>query len=382
MTPGPGGEHRMKTPSFVLNPLRTRRPRATRPPPGTAPGTLLHTPGAEPPHISVIGYGPQGFTEETVPSAGALRGYVGRWPMLWVNVSGVEHTETLAEVGDVFGLHGLALEDVADVPQRAKVEEYGSHVFVVARMAGHEDARASECTEQLSLFLTPGTVLTFQERAGDPLEPVRERLRRGSGRIRATGADYLTYAILDAVVDNYFPVLEAYADRLDALEEEILGTPNRDTMTRLHTVKRELMALRRAIYPMRDAVTSLLREPPPAVATETQVYLRDLHDHAVQAIDLLDTYREVAGSLSDLYQSNVSHRMNEVMKVLTMFSAVFIPLGFIAGVYGMNFDTGRSPLNMPELHWYWGYPFALSIMATVAAGLVIYFARKGWFRDE
>lgn len=365
----------MKKPISLLHPLRPLRSRAQRHPPGTAPGTLRTTPGAAPPTIRVTGYGPDAIVEEEVATPEALRDQLGCWPVLWVNVDGVGHADTLRRVGEVFGLHRLALEDVVNVPQRAKVEEYGDHLFVVARMAWHHD---TDCGEQLSLFLGEGVVLTFQERAGDPLDPVRERLRRASGRIRNSGADYLAYALLDCVVDHYFPVLESHADRLDVLEEEILSAPVRSTMSRLHAVNRELMALRRAIYPMRDAVSSLLREPPPQVRADTLVFLRDLHDHTVQAIDLLDTYREVASSLGDLYLSTVSHRLNEIMKVLTMFSAIFIPLGFIAGLYGMNFDYGRSPLNMPELHWYWGYPFVLTVMAAVAAGLVFFFWRKGW----
>lgn len=368
----------MKKPSYLLHPLRPLMPlrrRAHRAPPGTAPGTLLDAPGAAPPTIRVIGYGPDDIVEAEVATPEGLRDHLGHWPVLWVNVDGVGHADTLRRVGEVFGLHRLALEDVVNVPQRAKVEEYGDHLFLVARMAWHQE---SECSEQLSLFLTAGVVITFQERAGDPLEPVRDRLRRASGRIRTSGADYLAYAVLDSVVDNYFPVLESYADRLDVLEEEILSSPTRSTMARLHAVKRELMTLRRAIYPMRDAVSSLLREPHAEVREETLVFLRDLHDHTVQAIDLLDTYRDVASSLGDLYLSTVSHRMNEIMKVLTMFSAIFIPLGFIAGLYGMNFDYGESPLNMPELHWYWGYPFVLTVMASVAGGLVFFFWRKGW----
>lgn len=360
----------------LLHPFRRR---VRRPPPGSAPGTLTAHPGAGPPRIHILGYGPEGCEEKELGGAEELREHLGRWPVLWANVDGVGHPDTLREVGEVFGLHGLALEDVADVPQRAKVEDYEGHLFVVARMTGHESPGV---TEQLSLFLGDGVVLTFQEREGDPLDPVRERIRRGSGRIRHMGADYLAYAVLDAVVDYYFPVLEGYADRLDELEEEILASCSRETMGRLHSLKRELVGLRRAIWPMRDMVNSLLRDDHPRVSDTTRVFLRDLYDHTVQAIDLVETCRDLAASLTDLYLSTTSNRMNEIMKVLTMFSALFIPLSFIAGVYGMNFDTGRSPLNMPELHWYWGYPFALSLMAAFAVGLLLYFRRKGWVGGE
>ena len=330
--------------------------------------------------MCALGYGPEGMEEAELERPEEVERFVGRWPVLWINVDGVGDPKVLKALGDRFGLHGLALEDVANVPQRPKVEDYGEHLFLVARMTGHE---AMGTTEQLALFLGPGFVLTFQERRGDPLDPVRERIRRSSGRIRQVGADYLAYALVDAVVDHYFPVLEGYADRLDTLEEEILGGCGRATMMQLHAIKRELMVLRRAVWPMRDMINSLLRDDHPEITPETRVYLRDVYDHAIQSIDLLETYRDVTSSLTDLYMSTVSNRMNEIMKVLTLFSAIFIPLGFIAGLYGMNFDTSESPLNMPELHWYWGYPFALTVMALVAGGLLVYFWRRGWIgRDE
>jgi magnesium transporter len=198
------------------------------------------------------------------------------------------------------------------------------------------------------------------------------------GRIRTVGADYLGYALLDAIVDNYFPVLEAYGERLDEAEDEIINRPTRPTVHRLHNIKRELMAFRRAAWPMRDAVNTLVRDPHPVVQDDTRVYLRDCYDHVVQALELMETYRDFSASLTDLYLSSVSNRMNEIMKVLTMFSAIFIPLSFVAGVYGMNFHEEASPLNMPELRWYFGYPFALALMGSIAFVLLIYFWRKGW----
>ena len=277
--------------------------------------------------------------------------------------------------GHVFGLHRLALEDVSNVPQRPKAEWYDEHLFVVGRMIRLIPALD---VEQLSMFLGSGYVLTFQERAGDPLDPVRRRLQGPPGRIRAVGADYLAYAILDAVTDHYFPVLESYGDELEALEDCILAGTGRLAMARLHAVKRDLLTLRKSIWPVRDAITALLRDPGELIGEGTQVYLRDCHDHVVQAAELVETYRELAASLTDLYLSSVSYRMNEIMKVLTIFTAVFIPLSFIAGLYGMNFDRSESPLNMPELEWYFGYPFALGLMAVIALGLLYYFWRRGW----
>jgi magnesium transporter len=368
----------MKTPRSLFGGMRRR---ARRPPPGTAPGTLIHEPDAAPPVISAIGYGPEGFDEWVVEDPASLAEARGRWPVLWVNVDGVCHAPTLEALGSVFGLHRLALEDVANVPQRPKAEWYDEHLFVVGRMIRLLPALD---VEQISMFVAQGYVLTFQERPGDPLDPVRRRLRVPHGRIRSTGADYLAYAILDAVTDHYFPVLESYGDELESLETCILAGTGRLAMARLHGVKRDLLTLRKSIWPVRDAITALLRDPGELIGEGTQVYLRDCHDHVVQAADLVETYRDLSSSLTDLYLSSVSFRMNEVMKVLTIFTAVFIPLSFIAGLYGMNFDRSESPLNMPELDWYFGYPFALGLMGVIAAGLLVYFWRRGWIgsRDD
>ena len=368
----------MKSPNYLLHPvdlLTRRRKRTRRPSPGTAPGTLSGDPDALPPEVRVIAYSPHDIIEFVCDDLDTLQAVRGQWPVLWINVDGVRHAETIRRLGELFGLHRLALEDVVNVPQRAKTEEYGEHLFVVVRMAM---LHPRPDTEQISLFLGSDFVLTFQERSGDPLDPVRERIRSSHGRIRGRGPDYLAYAVLDAIVDHYFPVLEEYGDQLDALEDEILSEPGRATMNRLHAVKRELMNLRRAIWPARDAMNMLVRDPNPLVTDDTRVFLRDVYDHVIQVMDLTETYRDLSASLTDLYLSSVSNRMNEIMKVLTIFAAIFIPLTFIAGIYGMNFDPGESPLNMPELQWYWGYPFALGLMTVVALGLLVFFRRKGW----
>lgn len=362
----------MKTPDSLLRPFHRR---ARRPPPGSSPGTLTADPAAPPPTVRLLAYGPHEMTESVVDDLGSLRDVRGKWPVLWVDVDGVGHVETLRALGEVFGLHRLALEDVINIPQRSKMEEYGDHLFIVSRMP---ELAPRPDTEQVSLFLGRDFVLTFQERSGDPFDPVRERIRRSRGRIRGAGPDYLAYALLDAIIDHYFPVLEHCGDELEELEDRILAGAGRETMSRLHQIKRDLLTLRRAVWPERDAVNALIREPTELVTDETRVYLRDCHDHVVQVMELTESYRDLGSSLTDLYLSSVSNRTNEIMKVLTMFSSIFIPLGFIAGLYGMNFDYKESPLNMPELHWYWGYPFALSLMSLVAGCLLWFFWRKGW----
>lgn len=347
-----------------------RRP---QPAPGSEPGVLVSEPGATPPAVQVIAYGPLEFTESPVRDLDLLRQMRGKWPVVWVNVDGVAHAQTLSAIGEIFGLHRLALEDLGDVQQRSKVEQYDDHLFFITRMARLVPGLD---LEQMAVFLGPDFVITFQERPGDPLEPLRQRIRTGRGRIRQAGADYLAYSVVDTIVDHYFPVAEAYADRLDALEEEIVQRPSRDTMTRLHGAKRELMSLRRAVWPMRDALNALVREPGAFVSRDTVVYFRDTADHAFQVLDLVETYRDLGSSLTDLYLSTVSNRMNEIMKVLTVFAAIFIPLGFITGIYGMDVEH-------PRRAWWWSLPFILSLMGTAALGLLWWFGRKGWLgRDD
>lgn len=367
----------MKRPKHPPDPNRPRR-RARRPPPGSAPGlpwpAASHAP-APAPRITVMAYGPDGLQELETYDPQAVQGYRGQWPVVWINVDGIANLDTVHALGEIFHLHHLALEDVANVPQRAKVENYGDYLFIAAQTATYD-----RCvnTEQIGIFLGSDFVLTFQEEAGDPYDPVRERIRSSIGQIRTAGADALAYAILDATVDYYFPILEKLGDRLDELEEEILAAPTRTTMAALYAVKRDVTTLRRALWPARDALNVLVRDPSPVVRDETRVYLRDCYDHVVQSLELLESDRDVASSLTDLYLSSVGHRTNEIMRVLTIFSVVFIPLTFIAGVYGMNFDTGASRWNMPELRWFWGYPFALTLMAATAVGMLAYFRRRGW----
>ncbi len=284
--------------------------------------------------------------------------------------------ESIETLGRVFGLHRLALEDVVNVHQRPKVEEYRDHLFAVTRSATLDD-RVD--TEQLSLFVGSDWVLTFQERAGDAWEPVRDRLRAGRGRIQGAGAGYLFYALVDANVDSYYPLLEEFGTRLELLEEAVIDDPREELVGVIHAARRDVLALRQSVWPMREAVGRLHREELAVIDDETRVYLRDAYDHTIQVIDLLENYREMASALLEVYLSSVSHRMNEVMKVLTIIATIFIPLTFVAGIYGMNFDPDASPLNMPELGWYWGYPAVWAVMVITALGLVWYFKRKRWF---
>ena len=342
---------------------------------GDVPGTLHVDPEAPPPKLTVLAYGPDGFDRKSLEDVQEVRGLSRTFPVTWVNVDGLGDAGTIKALGEIFSLHALALEDVASVPQRSKVEQYEGVLFIVTRMSFLTDQIE---TEQLSMFLGQGFVLTFQERSGDCLDPVRERIRKGAGRIRREGADYLAYAILDAVIDSYFPLLEKFGERLEALEDRVVAQPNASTVAAVHQAKRDLLGLRRAIWPQREMVNALLRDEMPLMGQQVHVYLRDCYDHVTQIIDMVETYREIASGLLDAYQSNISNRMNEIMKLLTIIATIFIPLSFVAGVWGMNFSTEKSSWNMPELNWAWGYPSALLLMALIAGGMLVFFRRKGW----
>ncbi len=344
-------------------------------PPGSPPGTLIADPAAARSRVRVMRYGPETMEEIGLASAADLPGLIGSAPVTWVNVDGLADVELIRALGELFGLHRLALEDVVNVHQRPKVVEYEKQTFVVARMIHSGRGLVSE---QVSLFLGEGFLLTFQEMEGDCFDLVRERLRQGLGLIRERGADYLAYALLDALIDGYFPVVEDYGERLEALEDAVMTRPERAQVVAIHDMKRDLLTLRRAIWPQREMFNALARDASPHVSASTQVYLRDCYDHLVQLMDFVETYREIASGLVDVYLSSSSARMNEIMKVLTVIATIFMPLGFIASLYGMNFDPQVSPWNMPELSWYLGYPFALLLMATVAGGLILFFRRKGW----
>jgi len=320
--------------------------------------------------MHVMAYGPAEFVEQEIPSADAIGPFLGQWPVIWVNVDGLGDADAVRKIGEIFGLHPLALEDVINVHQRPKVEPYEKYFFIVMQMLLTGEVLD---TEQLSLFLGANFVITFQERpGGDCFALVRERIRKNHGRIRAAGPDYLAYSLLDAVVDNYFPVLERYGERLETVEQEVVTQPRSETLARIHDIKRDLLLLRRAVWPMREALNSLLRDDTPFIVRETRTYLRDCYDHSVRIIDILETDRETSFGLLETYLSSVSNRMNEVIKVLTIITTIFMPLTFIAGIYGMNFA------HMPELNWPWGYPLVMGLMAVIAAGMLLYFRRKRW----
>ncbi len=355
---------------------RKRKKRIKRShPPGTLPGTLVAHAEADaaPVQIFLFSYDAQRCEERVLRPEEIATLSVPESGVLWLDIWGLSDPGIVKAVGDRFGFHPLALEDVLNVPQRPKVDRYENHLLIVLR-----EVRYPEETEQVSLFLSERIVVTFQERAGDPFDSIRDRLRKGLGKLRSEGADYLTYTLCDAVVDSYFPVLEKLGEEVESLEETVISNPTPPILREIRGVKRQLLEVRRAVWPARDAMSELLREDSFLIRPGTRVFLRDCYDHTIQVMDMLETYREMAASLVDEYLSAVSNRMNETMKVLTMIAVIFIPLSFIAGIYGMNFDHQASPFNMPELSWRYGYPLVLIVMAATAGVLIYYFRRKKW----
>lgn len=365
---GKSGQRRRKRRLYRIE-RRTR--------PGAAPGTVAVDPLAHATAVDLFGYGPDGYVEERNVTPERVVECLGSWPITWVNVEGLADAGVLRRLADSFRLHPLVREDVVNVHQRPKVEPYEDQLFIVTRMMSIAAEGEDVEHEQLSIVLGRNFVATFQDRPGDVLDPVRERIRTGAP-IRRSGPDHLAYALVDAVVDHYFPVLERLGERLEALEEEVMRRPDAITLAKIHQAKRDLLLLRRAAWPQRDALAELSRDSLDLISPSTRVYLRDCYDHGVQVIDLLESYREMASALLEIHVSMLSNRLNEVMKVLTIFSTIFIPLTFITSLYGMNFDPDASPWNMPELRWVYGYPFVLVVMLGVAAFTFGYIYRKGW----
>lgn len=352
---------------------RHRKPRVRIP--GSAPGEIHQDPAAPAPTLRLMAYGPEAVVEREGLTVGQLGAYVGQHRVTWVDVAGLGDVAVLAAIGDQFGIHRLSLEDVSNVYQRPKVEAYPGYYLVVVREPWlHEDFHG----EQVSLFVGPNWLISFQEDPKDCFGQVRERIRQHGRHIRQVGPDYLSYALIDAVVDAYLPLLEQLGDQMETLQDAIVMKPEPALLTQVYTAKHALSAMRRAIWPMREMLNSMIRDPLPGLTDDTRIYLRDCYDHAILVMELTDSYRDMGSELMDFYLSSVSNRTNEIMKVLTIIGAIFIPLTFIAGIYGMNFDPDSSAMNMPELRWAYGYPSALALMVLIAGGMLLYFKRKGW----
>lgn len=354
---------------------------------------------AKTPEIDVLSFGPDAdpatIGPQSIASIDDLPALPPQHTFRWINLCGLGDAEMLNAIGRRFKIHPLALEDIASGRQRPKVEPYSGYLFIVTRVPDGKEVHPGAVTSagtgaprpgsyddllvttQLSICLGKDFVLTFQENAGRVAGSVRHRLTSSSGGMNAHGPDYLAYAILDAAIDAFFPLLEVYGENLEALEADVIANPEVNQMARIHDLKRNLLTARRALWPQREMLNAIAREETPFVSSDTKLFLRDCYDHTIQLIDMIETGREIASGLVDIQLSSQNNRMNEIMKVLTVIATIFIPLSFVAGVYGMNFDT-TSPWNLPELHWRYGYPAVLALMLAIAGGLLLWFRRKGW----
>jgi magnesium transporter len=341
---------------------------------GLPPGTLVHV-GDEKSRevvVTVMEFDETRFRSERVDMTGDCFAIADKSAVTWINVDGIHQVEILERLGSSLTVHPLVLEDIANTGQRPKLEDYDQYLFVVLKMFRYGEQGSTVEVEQVSLILGPSFVISFQEEPSDVFDAIRTRIREGRGRIRRMGADYLAYALLDALVDSYFVVLEVIGERVEFLEEELISRPTPETLEAIHRLKRDVLLLRKSVQPVREVVSSLTRGELEMVGNSITLYLRDLHDHTNQVIDTIETFREMVSGMLDIYLSSVSNRMNEVMKLLTVIATVFIPLTFIVGLYGMNFRY------MPELGWRWGYPLTWVVMLAIAAAMLAYFRRKKW----
>lgn len=341
---------------------------------GLPPGTLVHVGEklTEKVRICVLDYDEERFEEREAVTPADCAPYRKEKTITWINVDGIHDPKVIERLGGDFQLHPLTQEDILNTQQRPKIEDFGHYLFCVLKMLYYDPDADRVSAEQVSLVLTENCVISFQEQQGDVFNMIRERLRSSTGRIRRMGADYLAYALADAIVDNCFAILETVGERVEKIEEVLTRQPSPHTLRQIHSLKRELIMMRKAMWPLREVVSGMLRRDSALIHETTEVFLRDLYDHIVQVIDTIETHRDMVSGMLDTYLSVMSNRMNEVMKVLTIIATIFIPLTFVAGIYGMNFKY------MPETDWRPGYPVVLGVMALIAVAMLIYFRRKDW----
>ncbi|MGV8058720.1 MAG: magnesium/cobalt transporter CorA [Smithellaceae bacterium] len=341
---------------------------------GLLPGSLIHLGNTytEKPKISLINYNEASFSEREINSAAGLKAEMDRQGIMWIDIVGLQDTSLLEDIGNVFGLHPLVLEDILNTDQRPKMEDYCDYLYIVLRNFNGQ-TNGELISEQISMILGKNFVISFREKPDNLFEPIRQRLVSNKGRIRKSGADYLAHAIIDNIVDNYFIVLEKLEEKIEFLENDLVRRTTPVTLQAIHDLKRELILLRKSLWPLREAISSLERSDSQLISESTRIYFKDIFDHVIAIIDSLETFRDMLSGMLDIYLSSVSNKLNEVMKVLTVIATIFMPLTFLAGVYGMNFKF------MPELEWRWGYFGVLGIMLLVALSMIYYFKKKKWY---
>jgi len=341
---------------------------------GLAPGTLVHIGDkkTEQVRLSLIEYGATHFQEKSIETVEESFPSKDEPSVTWVNITGLHDLDVIEKVGKHFNLHPLILEDIVNTGQRPKMEDYEGYLFAVLKMLRYDQEEDQVNAEQVGLVVGPNYLLSFQESPEDVFDPVRERLRKGKGRSRKAGSDYLAYALVDAIVDEYFLILEIFGEKIESMEEELVANATRQTLQRIHDMKREMIFFRKQVWPLRELIGALSKGESPLVHESTSIYLRDVHDHTIQIIDTIESFRDMLSGMIDMYLSTISNKMNEIMKVLTIIATIFIPLTFVAGIYGMNFRY------MPELEWRWGYFMALGVMLVIAVLLLSFFKKRKW----
>ena len=347
---------------------------------GHIPGDLVYVgeKKVEKVRISVIDYDGEQVQEKIAANIQEVFPFKETPTITWVNIDGLHDTAIITKIGERFEMHPLTMEDMVNTGQRPKYEDFDKYIFVVLKMFMFDEQKKEIVAEQVSLVFGNNFVISMQEKEGDVFNPIRERIRSAKGRIRKMGADYLAYSLLDAVVDNYFSILEKIGEKIEEMEEKIVANPIPKTLQMIHRSKQDIIFLRKSVWPLREVVNALERSESKLIAKPTRIFLRDLYDHTIQVIDTIETFRDMVSGMLDIYMSSVSNKMNEVMKVLTIIATIFIPITFVAGIYGMNFDPEASKWNMPELGWRFGYFGAWGIMIAIALAMLIYFRRKKW----
>ncbi len=341
---------------------------------GLPPGTLIHVgeQRLDKPLITILDYDDNTFQERVLDRVEDALVYKETPTVTWINVDGLHDVSVIEKIGKYFDLHPLTLEDILHTAQRAKCEDMETYLYVVLRMLSISEETGGIQSEQVSFILGKRFVLSFQETIGDVFDVIRDRLRNAKGRVRKYGPDYLLYCLVDAIVDSYFLILEHLGEQVEALEEEVVASPTEDTLRQIHEMKREMIFLRKSVWPLREMISGLVRTESALIQKTTNVYLRDVYDHTIQVIDTVESFRDMVSGMLDIYLSSLSNRLNSIMKVLTIITTIFIPLTFVAGVYGMNFE------NMPELKWKYGYACVLGTMILILLGMIVYFRRKKW----
>jgi magnesium transporter len=363
-------EFEMKRKLLQPKSIQKRRSRKA----GALPGTLVHIgeKKAETIRITYIDYDENNIVEKQVSKIEECFPFKSTPTVTWINIDGLHEIETIEKLGKEFDLHPLMLEDILHTEQRPKIEDYEKYIYIVLRMLSYNSETQAVESEQLSIVLGPNYVISFQERAGDIFDPIRDRIRNAKGRVRKMGPDYLCYSLVDAIVDNYFTILEKVGEKIESMEEELVSEPTENILQQIHALKREMISLRRSVWPLRELISGLQRSESALIQESTGIYLRDVYDHTIQVIDTVESFRDMVSGMLDIYLSSISNKMNAIMKVLTIIATIFIPLTYIVGVYGMNFE------NMPELKQWWAYPLVWVVMITVAAIMLVYFRKKKW----